>query len=76
MSKTTRRWQSQAIKFNNEIITTILPSSDQLEHMDLIDLQSLSNNLRSTQETLNEFQSIIASTWLNAQEWYKETRQS
>jgi hypothetical protein len=63
--KQPKRWQGQAIKFGTETITTVLPSSDQLEHMDLIDLQSLSNNLRNIQETLNEFQSIIASTWLS-----------
>ena len=63
--KQPKRWQGQAIKFGTETITTVLPSSEQLKTLELVELQALSNNLRNIQETLNEFQSIIASTWLS-----------
>jgi len=65
MSKQPKRWQGQAIKFNHQIITTILPSSDQLETMDPSDLIDISNSLRQTQSELNEFQDILASYWLD-----------
>jgi len=64
-TKTIRRWQSQIIPFASSVKTLTLPSSDQLEHMDLIERQALSAKMRSITSELEEFQNILAHHWLD-----------